>query len=141
LLSSWQTDRRIKMGSGCVLYFSSCHCSAFTKPLSTPMPINNITPVLGKHIEDDTRKRKSLSTPTQPTNLPNDICTPLNPPFSRPKVTNPHLKPAHPNVFTAASTPQSKLPVLYLSLRAALQRRNRPQMCLFYETCVKERRH
>eukprot|EP00978_Attheya_sp_CCMP212_P034812 scaffold148101_cov62-Attheya_sp.AAC.2 len=77
------------------------------------MPTPNTTPVRCCSDDDDTRKRKSVCTPTRPTPPRNERMTPLNPPQYGPRSfvlpPNPY-RLSQPNAFIAdtscASTPQ-----------------------------------
>jgi hypothetical protein len=83
---------------------------------SPPTPASNVTPVRSRLDDDDTRKRKSVCTPTRPTTPQNDRATPSNRPPSGPRSfvlpQNPYRRSSQPqsDVFIAdtsrASTPQ-----------------------------------
>jgi hypothetical protein len=68
------------------------HHSPFITPSSLPTRPTHTTPVRVRPVDDETRKRKSVCTPTRPTAVPNEVSTPSTRPLSRPRVANPYLK-------------------------------------------------
>ena len=56
------------------------HHSPFITPSSLPTRPTHTTPVRVRPVDDETRKRKSVCTPTRPTTVPNEVSTPSNQP-------------------------------------------------------------
>ena len=97
-------------GASSIQQEEASHHSSFIAPSSLPTRRTHTTPVRVRPVDDESRKRKTVCTPTRPTAVPNEVSTPSTRPLSRPRVANPYLKTVPPNAFVAdtssASTPQ-----------------------------------
>jgi hypothetical protein len=67
-------------GASSIQQEEASHHSPFITPSSLPTRRTHTTPVRVRPIDDETRKRKSVCTPTGPTTVPNEVSTPSNRP-------------------------------------------------------------